>query len=65
MPKHSYYRDMLFVLLVYKTTYFTFLNFLILQFFVYYNILPKESFNIRVQFGKKNKEKVKKCQGSK
>ena len=50
MPKYSYYRDMLFVLLVYKKTYFTFLNFLILQFFVYYNILQKESFNIMVQF---------------
>ena len=53
MPKYSYYRDMLFVLLVYKKTYFTFLNFLILQFFVYYNILQKESFNIMVQYSKK------------
>ena len=52
MPKYSYYRDM-FVLLVYKKTYFTFLNFLILQFFVYYNILQKESFNIIVQYFKK------------
>ena len=53
MPKYSYYRDMLFVLLVYKKTYFTILNFLILQFFVYYNILQKESFNIMVQYFKK------------
>ena len=53
MPKYSYYRDMLFVLLVYKKTYYTFLNFLILQFFVYYNILQKESFNIMVQYFKK------------
>ena len=53
MPKYSYYRDMLFVLLVYKKTYFTFLNFLILQFFVYYNISQKESFNIMVQYFKK------------
>ena len=46
---------------MYKTTYFTFLNFLILQFFVYHNILQKKPFNITAQFKKKNKEKVNEC----